>query len=382
MNKRDWGSVAATPNSKKSPDSVDVFGTPTAKMPSTRGRGRGRGARALTFSESNTEPVATGARAKTKKGKKAEKEDWSDIVDAEEESQGAPAPTGDSTIDAINALAYSMNSKFDRNFEKLTNRVTEIDERTKKVPQMQKELDNLKKQQKLLDEKAESIKRLVIDHDYRSRELNIMVKGIPLHADAVNYRETRQQTEQMVTSVIGKLVELGPRELRKATRFTPRESQVIEIRKRNKNGPICPLVKLTVASQESKEKLYKGIADAIVKNPENLALRQIQFQTDYPQPIVKETKRLESLAWGIRVESGKTIKTRVECKEGRVYLMVRIPGDTHYKKFDEKIPAAEQLGPGAVKSRGAEGGESSKGASASAKPAADASTPATEMLTS
>lgn len=330
MSKRDRASLTYAELSETSTSSIegegDVFRTPIAKRNMPPKNARKNLSQAL----------------KNKKDVNAQNGGmWSTQVEEEE----MEANEGESNTDIIlrEILANrTIMQDVQANQKQSEVRLKKCEDIVKNCPQVKKEVEALKNAQKNLEGKTEQIKRMIIEQDYRQRELNIIIKGVPIHPNHENYKETTIQTEEMV----GKLLKLmrpsaaSATMQMKASRFGTRKAQIAEVIARG--DKVSPMIKLTLLNNEDKESLYKALGDSIATADCAPELRMVQFQTDYPNCLVKEVRRLNSAAWRIRVDSKKATKTRVDFRNGEMVLLVKEPGELHYRPQGEAKKAPQQ----------------------------------------
>lgn len=317
MSKRSRDCLSSTKKHPSSPRFLVVGknGTPQAKM-AAKNRAKKNLNKAL-----NSQSKATNNDS-----------NWADEVETEEEQMPA-------YMRSLMANVKANGSKMDEVLRKtnaMEKRLKTCEEKTTSCPQVKKDVDKLKDLQKQLEGKTESIRRMMLDQEFRSRQLNIMVKGVRIHPEAVQYKETTEQTQEMMGNILHLI--RPPSATAAATlnvrvhRFATKPRVLKSVTERG--DALCPIIKLTCASIQDKEALYTSLAEKVADTQCDPQIRQLQFQTDYPNGMVKEVNRLDELGWKIRKESGKQIKTRIECKQGELLLLVRDPGELHYKPYD------------------------------------------------
>lgn len=213
--------------------------------------------------------------------------------------------------------------------DETVNKFVEIDKSSKI---MSDDMKSIRKEQYSMKQETRSIKKMMIESDYRARERNIIIKGVPLHPQADRgIKESQAQTHEVLQEYLSPLCHAkeGLDAMQAAVRYSTKESMIKELRQKNKK--IAPLIKITLYTIEAKQKMYRQLAEQVKANPRHPLLSKLTFQTDYPAALLNDLNTLEGEAYRIRLATNKSVKTRVEYSQGALVLMTKQPAEAHYK---------------------------------------------------
>ena len=172
-----------------------------------------------------------------------------------------------------------------------------------------------------LEKKDEVVTEAVLKNSDRlsfleidARKKNILIKGIELHQEARNYRETRQQTEECIQWFLDAIdCQVKPAN---CIRFTPTK-RAIETAQKTKRK-VAPIIKIECLTDKAKA----GIFSKLAENGRKPEIRGITLTNDYP-PFLKEVQaNLDKVAYNIRKESNNAKKTKIVLKGNTLVLLV------------------------------------------------------------
>ena len=220
-------------------------------------------------------------------------------------------------IEVINSnaqLSYTQKKQKIRETSELNEKIEIILSYVNEIKIVNEKVQELEKKDEIVTEAVLKNSDRLLYLEIEARKKNILIKGLEIHQDASNFKETREQTEECVGWFLS-LINCNVKPLN-SIRFTPTK-KAIEIAQKKKKR-VAPIIKVECPSEKSKAAVYAKLAEH-GKIPE---LRGIMLCNDYPPSLKDILADLEKKAYTIRKDSNNKKKTKIVLKGNTLTLLV------------------------------------------------------------